>query len=91
MTHDLNVGAETLMYNGNYRGNVNIEDWVVQSEVTCNTLAEQRTIISGGRVIKDFQKEFPLSHIGRQWFTKSADWSSETTIGQWFSANTLWR
>ena len=45
------------MYNGNYRGNVNIEDWVIQSELTCNTLAEQRTIISGGRVIKDFQKE----------------------------------
>ncbi len=57
MTHDLNVGADTLMYNGNYRGNVNVEDWVVQSELTYNTLAEQRTIISGGRVIKDFEKE----------------------------------
>ena len=30
MTHDLNVGADTLMYNGNYRGNVNVEDWVIQ-------------------------------------------------------------
>ena len=56
MTHDLNVAADTLMYNGNYRGNVNVQDWVIQSEMTYNTLAEQRAIISGGRVIKDFEK-----------------------------------
>ena len=57
MTHDLNVGANTLVYSGNYRGNVNVQDWVIQSEMTYNTSAEQQAIMSGGRVIKDFDKE----------------------------------
>ena len=56
MTHDLNVAANTLVYSGNYRGNVNVQDWVIQSEMTYNTSAEQQTVISGGRVIKDFEK-----------------------------------
>ena len=90
MTHDLNVAAETLMYNGNYRGNVNIEDWVVQSELTCNTLAEKRTIISGGRVIKDFQKEQLRLTLGDN---GSPNLRTGLQDHHWLvvSANTLWR
>lgn len=57
MSHGFNIASNYLQYNGGYRSNVNIEDWVVQSEFSYNTGAEDRMIVSGGRVIKDFQQQ----------------------------------
>ena len=57
MSHDLNIATNSLLYNAGYRANVNIEDWVVQSEFSYNMGADQKIAVSGGRVVKDFEKQ----------------------------------
>lgn len=57
MSHGFNIASNYLQYNGSYRSNVNIEDWVAQGEFSYNTGVEQSMVVSGGRVIKDFQQQ----------------------------------
>jgi len=57
MSHGFSIATNYLLYNGGYRANVNIEDWVVQSEFIYNTSADDKLVVSGGRVVKDFQKQ----------------------------------
>ena len=53
MSHAFNHAGLYNSYNGMYNMNVNWKDWVFQSDFQYNSVLEQGTTVTGGRVVKD--------------------------------------
>lgn len=57
MFHAMNHAGAYTAYNGQYNFNLNVQDWIVQSEMSINSARSQRTNIMGSRIVKDLRDQ----------------------------------
>ena len=91
MSHALNHAGAYNAYNGLYNVNVNVQDWVFQSDMQYSSIMEQRGTITGGRVVKDLHARQVRLTFGDNSSPNTDLFFGEAPFGQWIPKGTLWR
>ena len=53
-SHSVNMSQQDYAYTSLYNMNVNVQDWLFQSEIVYDGLNSQNVTVSGGRIVTDF-------------------------------------